>query len=163
MGNFGGVFKSGDKRHWGIKGGPWLEKGISFLFSTTTMPPKLTPLFCLESNEEANKAIQEAEDVKAQLACLNAGLVEFNRKAEAARAIKAKWQQEQQRLANEQAEKDWRAEAEEKLTRERQEQLAELAWINEEVSPSVRNSAFDLANSWSGLCEGSGGARGWAF
>ena len=78
MGNFGGVFKSGDKRHQGIKGGPWLEKGISFLFSTTTMPPKPTPLFRPDSDEEADKAIQEAEDAKEQLSHLNAGLVEFN-------------------------------------------------------------------------------------
>ena len=78
MGNFGGVFKSGDKRHQGIKGGLWLEKGISLLFSSTTMPPKLTPLFCPESDEEADKAIQDVEDTKVQLACLNAGLVEFN-------------------------------------------------------------------------------------
>jgi len=42
------------------------------------MPPKLTPLFHPESNEEADKVIQEAEDVKVQLACMNAGLVEFN-------------------------------------------------------------------------------------
>src|SRR5882724_4633230 len=88
MGNFGGVFKSGNKRHQGIKGGPWLGQGIYFLFSTTTMPPKPRPLFHPESDEEADKAIQEAEDVKAQLACLNTGLVEFNRKAEVARAIK---------------------------------------------------------------------------
>src|SRR5882724_4099992 len=106
MGNFSGVFESGNKRCWGIKGSPLLKKGISFLFLTTTMPPKLTPLFCLESNEEANKVIQEAEDVKAQLACMNAGLVELNQKVEAARAAKAKWQQEWQRLANEQAEQD---------------------------------------------------------
>src|SRR5882724_11293786 len=103
MGNFSGVFKSGNKRCQGIKGSPWLEKGISFLFLTTTMPPKLTPLFCPESDEEADKAIQEAEDGKVQLAHLNAGFVEFNRKAEAARAIKAKCQQERQWLANEQA------------------------------------------------------------
>jgi len=106
------------------------------------MPPKPTPLFLPESNEEADKAIQEVEDAKAQLARLNAGLVEFNRKAEAARAIKAKRQREHQWLAEEQAEKDWCAEAKEKLTREQQEQLAELARINEEVSPSVWNSAF---------------------
>jgi len=42
------------------------------------MPPKLTPLFHPESDEEAYKVIQEAEDAKAQLACMNAGLVEFN-------------------------------------------------------------------------------------
>jgi len=66
-------------------------------------------------------------------------------------------------LAEEQAKKDWRAEAEEKLVREWQEQLAELAQINEEVSPSIRNSTFNLANSWSGSCEGNGGSRGWAF
>src|SRR5882724_299117 len=137
MGNFGSVFKGGDKRRRGIKGSSWLEKGISFLFLTTTMPPKLTPLFRPKSDKEADKAIQEAEDVKAQLACLNAGLVEFNRKVEVARAIKAERQQEHQWLAEEQAEKDWRAEADEKLVWERQEQLAELARINEEVSPSV--------------------------
>ena len=67
---------------------------------------------------------------------------------EAARATKAEQQQEWQWLANEQAKKDRRTEAEEKLTREQQEQLAELAQINEEVSPSVWNSAFNLANSW---------------
>ena len=142
MRNFCGVFEGGDKRRRGIKGGPWLEKGISFLFSTTTMPPKPTPLFRPNSDEEADKAIQEAEDVKAQLACLNAGLVEFNRKVEAARAVKAKQQWERQQLAEEQAEKDWHTEAEEKLAWEWQEQLAELAWINEEVSPSVWNLAF---------------------
>ena len=98
-----------------------------------------------------------------QLTHLNAGLVEFNQKAEAARAIKAEQQQERQWLAEEQAEKDWRTEAEEKLARERQEQLAELAQINEEVSLSIQNSAFDLADSWSGSCEGGGGAGGWAF
>ena len=45
-------------------------------------------------------------------------------------------------MADEQAEKDWRAEAKAKLMREWQEQLAELARINEEVSLSIRNSAF---------------------
>ena len=45
-------------------------------------------------------------------------------------------------MANEQAKKDQHAEAEEKLAREWQEQLAELAWINEVVSPSIRNLAF---------------------
>jgi len=50
------------------------------------MPPKPTPLFFMESNKEANKAIQEVEDAQVQLARLSAGLVEFNRKAEAARA-----------------------------------------------------------------------------
>ena len=78
MRNFGGVFEGGDKRHRGIKGGLSLEKGISFLFSTTNMPPKPTPLFHPDSDKEADKAIQEAEDVKVQLARLNAGLVEFN-------------------------------------------------------------------------------------
>jgi len=39
------------------------------------MPPKLTPLFHLESDEEADKVIQEAEDMKAQLACMNVGLM----------------------------------------------------------------------------------------
>jgi len=142
MGNFGGVFEGGDKRHRGIKGGLWLEKGISFLFLTTTMPPKPTPLFFPESDKEADKAIQDAENTKAQLAHLNAGLIEFNRKAEAARAVKAERQREHQQLAKEQAKKDQHTEAEEKLVREQQEQLAELARINEEVSPSVWNSAF---------------------
>jgi len=40
------------------------------------------------------------------------------------------------------AEKDQHTEAKEKLAREWQEQLAELAQINEEVSLSVWNSAF---------------------
>ena len=159
MGNFGGVFKSGNKRCQGIKGGLWLGKGISFLFLTATMPPKPTLLFRPESNEEADKAILEVEDMKVQLPHLNTGLVEFNRKAEAARAPKAEQQWEQQWLANEQAQKDQRIEAKEKLARERQEQLAELA----RVSPSIRNSAFNLANSWSGSCEGDSGAGGWAF
>ena len=66
------------------------------------MPPKPTPLFLPESDEETDKAIQEAEDAKAQLAHLNAGLVEFNWKAEVARATKAEWQW----LAEEPAEKD---------------------------------------------------------
>src|SRR5882724_12685492 len=140
MRNFGSVFEGGDKRCRGIKGSPWLEKGISFLFLTTTMPPKPTPLFCPESDEEDNKAIQDVEDAKAQLAHLNAGLVEFNQKVEAARAIKSKQQWERQWLANEQAENDQHTEAEEKLMREWQEQLAELAWINEKVSPSIWNS-----------------------
>ena len=109
------------------------------------MPPKLTPLFHPESNEEADKAIQDAEDTKVQLAHLNAGLMEFNRKAEVARAIKAEWQREWQRLADEQAEKDWHVEAEEKLVREWQEQLVELARINEEVSPSIQNLAFQIS------------------
>ena len=117
-GNFGGVFEGGDKRRQGIKGGLWLEKGISFLFSTTIIPPKPTPLFCPDSDEEANKAIQEAEDAKAQLAHLNAGLIEFNRKAEAARAVKAERQRERQQLAKEQAEKDWCTEAKERLVQE---------------------------------------------
>ena len=66
-------------------------------------------------------------------------------------------------MAEEQAEKDRRTEAKEKLAREQQEQLAELARINEEVSLNIQNSAFYLANSWSGSCEGDGGAGGWAF
>ena len=129
------------------------------------MPPKLTPLFCPEANKEANKAIQEAEDMKVQLAHLNAGLVEFNQKAEVARSTKAEQQREWQRLAEEQVEKDWHVEAEEKAVREQQEQLAELAQINKEVSPSIQNSGFffDLVDSWSGSCKGNGGARGWAF
>jgi len=79
---------------------------------------------------------------------------------EAARATKA----EQQRLANEQAEQDQHMEDKEKAEREQQEQLAELAWVNWEVSPNYfQNLAFDLANSWSGSCEGTGGAGGWAI
>src|SRR5882724_6675804 len=100
-GNFGGVFKSGNKRHRGIKGGPWLRKEIFFLFLTATISPKLTPLFHPESDEEADKAIQEVEDMKAQPMHLNTGLVEFNQKVEAARAAKAKWQWEQQLLDHE--------------------------------------------------------------
>ena len=107
------------------------------------MPPKLTPLFHPKSNKEANKAIQAAEDVKAELACLNEVLQEFNQKAEEAKATKVKWQQEQQRLAKEQAKKDWCVAAEEKAAREWQEQLAELTWVNWEVSPGfLWNLAF---------------------
>ena len=106
------------------------------------MAPKPTPLFHLESNKEADKAIQGAEDMKAQLIHLNAGLIEFNWKAEAARAAKAKWQQEWQQLAEEQAEKDRCMEAKEKPVMEWQEQLAELAQIIQEVSPSM--SEFSL-------------------
>jgi len=95
------------------------------------MPPKPTPLFHPEFNEEADKAIQEVEDAKPQLTHLNMGLIEFNWRVEAARAAKAK----QQQLAEEQAEKDWHMETEEKAAREWQEQLAELAQINLEVSP----------------------------
>jgi len=98
------------------------------------MPPNLTPLFHLESDEEANKAIQVAEDAKVELTCLNKGLQEFNWKAEEAKATKAKQQQEWQRLANEQAKKDQHVAAEEKAKKEWQEQLAELAWVNQEVS-----------------------------
>ena len=97
------------------------------------MPQKLTPLFHPESDEEANKVIQEAEDTKAQLVHLNMGLLEFNRKADTAKATKA----EQQRLADEQAKKDWWMEAEEKAEREWQEKLAELAQVNWEVSPKL--------------------------
>jgi len=40
-----------------------------------TLPwAKPTPLFNLESDEEADRAIQAAEDVKAELAHLNKGL-----------------------------------------------------------------------------------------
>ena len=106
------------------------------------MPPKLTPLFLPESDDEVDKVIQEAEDAKVQLAHLNMGLVKFNWKAEVARATKAEWQQEPQRLANYQAKKDWHMEAEEKAVREWQEQLAELAQIIQEVSPSM--SEFSL-------------------
>jgi len=102
------------------------------------MPPKPTPLFHPESDKEADKAIQEAEDMKVQLVHLSAGLVEFNQEAEAARAAKA----ERQWLAKEQAEKDRHVEAEEKAARERQEQLAELAQINQEVSPSISEFSF---------------------
>jgi len=38
------------------------------------MGPKTTPLFNLQSDEEAEKAIQVVEDAKAELACLNEGL-----------------------------------------------------------------------------------------
>ena len=38
------------------------------------MPPKLTPLFHLESDKEANKAIQAAEDTKVELMHLNESL-----------------------------------------------------------------------------------------
>jgi len=85
---------------------------------TTTIPLKLTPLFHPESEKEADKAIQEAEDAKAQLVHLNVGLIEFNQEVEAARAAKAEQQQEWQQLANEQAEKDRHVEAEEKAMRE---------------------------------------------
>jgi len=128
------------------------------------MPPKLTPLFHPESDEEAEKVIQEAEDAKVQLACMNAGLVKFNWKAEAARATKSKQQWEWQRLAKEQAKQDQHVETEEKAEREQQEQQAELAHVNWEVSPKVfRNLAFDLANSWTGSCKGTCGAGGWAI
>jgi len=100
----------------------------------TSVPPGV--------DKEADKAIQEAEDTKVQLMGLNMGLVEFNWKAEVARAAKAEQQQEQQWLAEEQAEKDWCVEAEEKATREWQEQLAELAWINKEVSLSISEFSF---------------------
>jgi len=100
------------------------------------MPPKLTPLFHPES-DKADKAIQEAEDAKEQLTCLNVGLVEFNQKAEVARAAKAEREQEWQWLGEEQGGKDWCVEAKEKAMRERQEQLAELAQINQEVSPNM--------------------------
>ena len=45
-------------------------------------------------------------------------------------------------MANEQAEKDKCMEAEEKAVREWQEQLAELAWVNQEVSPSISEFSF---------------------
>ena len=102
------------------------------------MPPKPTPLFCLESDKEADKAIQEAEDAKTQLECLKTGLVEFNQEVEVARAAKAKWQW----LAKEQAKKDQYMEAEEKPMREQQEQLAELAWINQEICLSMLEFGF---------------------
>ena len=101
------------------------------------MPPKPTPLFHLESDEEADKVIQEAEDVKAQLAHLNEGLHKFNWKVDVAKAAKAEQQWEWQRLADEQAKKDQCVEAEEKAKREWQEQLAELAWVNQEVSSKL--------------------------
>jgi len=91
------------------------------------MPPKLTPLFHPEYDEEANKVIQEAEDMKVQLVHLNMGLLEFNQKVEAAKAAKAKRQQDRQRLADEQAEEDRCMEAKEKAEREWQEQL--LSWL----------------------------------
>jgi len=56
--NFGSVFKSGNKRCQEIKGGLWLEKGISFLFSTTTMPPKPDTFIPPGVDEEADKAIR---------------------------------------------------------------------------------------------------------
>ena len=128
------------------------------------MPPKPTPLFCPDSDEEPDKVIQEAEDVKVQLVHLNEGLVEFNWKAEVARATKAEQEWEQQRLANEQAEEAQCVEAKEKIERGWQEQWAELACVNWEVSPIYfRIQLFDLANSWSGSCKGTGGARGWAI
>ena len=39
-------------------------------------------------------------------------------------------------MADEQAEKDQHEAAEEKAKKEQQEQLAELAWVNHEVSPN---------------------------
>jgi len=74
----------------GIKGSSQVEKETSFLFLTTIMGPKLTPLFNPESDKEANRAIQEAEDMKAELAHPNKGLQEWNQKVEAAKAAKAK-------------------------------------------------------------------------
>ena len=69
----------------GIKGGLCFKKEISFLSSSTIMGPKLTLLFQSESDEEANKAIQEAEDTKAELMHLNEGLCKFNWKADMAK------------------------------------------------------------------------------
>ena len=46
------------------------------------------------------------------------------------------------RVAKEQAEKDQHVEAEEKVAREQQEQLAKLAQINKEVSPSILEFSF---------------------
>ena len=40
-------------------------------------------------------------------------------------------------MADKQAEKDWHMEAKEKAEREWQEQLAELAWVNQEVSSKL--------------------------
>ena len=71
-----------------------------------------------------------------QLMHLNVGLREFTWKAEEVKAAKAEKQREWKRLANEQAKKDQHVEAEEKAEREQQEQLAELAWVNQEVSLS---------------------------
>ena len=85
---------------------------------------------------KADKVIQEADDVKVQLACLNTGLVEFHWKVEVARATKAKQQWDWKRLADEQAKQDQHMEAEEKAEREQQEQQAELAHVNWEVSPN---------------------------
>jgi len=101
------------------------------------MGPKPTPLFHLESNEEADRSIQVAEDAKAELACLNEGLWEFNQKAEEAKSAKAEWKWEHQRLASKQAENNWQVAAEEKAKKDQQEQLAELAEVNQEVSLRV--------------------------
>ena len=67
---------------------------------TITMPPKLTPLFHPESDKEADKVIQEAEDTMVHLAHLDEGLHEFNWKADVAKAAKAERQWEWQRLAD---------------------------------------------------------------
>jgi len=83
------------------------------------------------------------EDAKVELMHLNEGLQEFNWKAEEAKAAKAEWQWEWQRLADEQAKKDQHMEAEEKAEKEQQDQLAELAQVNQEVSPDIfQISAF---------------------
>ena len=113
------------------------------------MPPTLTPLFHPESYKEADKAIQEAEDMMVQLTRLSEGLHEFNWKVDEVKASKAEWQWEQQRLADEQAEKDQHMAAKDTAEKEWQEKLAELAWVNWEVSSGIffQISAFDLAIS----------------
>jgi len=53
------------------------------------MGPKPTPQFQSESEEEADRAIQEVEDAKAELMHLNEGLCKFNWKVDTAKALKA--------------------------------------------------------------------------
>jgi len=121
----------GDKR-WSMT-----RKGNIFSLLDHHHAPKLTPLFHPESDEEADKVIQEAEDVKAQLACLNMGLLKFNRKVDADKAEKSQVTMGVAKVGRQQAEKDWHMEAKEKAEREWQEQLAELAWVNQEVSSKL--------------------------
>ena len=65
---------------------------------------------------------------------LNEEFLEWNWQVDVAKAVKAEWQWEW--MTDEQAKKSRCAAAEEKAKRDWQEQLAELAWVNHEVSPN---------------------------
>jgi len=100
------------------------------------MPPKLTPLFHPESDKEANKVIQEAEDMEGAACMPELGaFMNLTGRWTGKRPKKPSGNGSGRRMAEEQAERDQHGGGQ----RRRPEGVArgswlKLAWVNQEVS-----------------------------